>query len=609
MRRSVVLVLLAIAVLLAAGLTTFESAEAPSAKPAPVTEEPAAPSPRASAIDAILEAESPAVREALAESPATPRSGALRVRACAADGRPLAGLAGAIRSESDSGELPRQAATGDDGEFVFADLAPGAVEVRLDELDRRRVWIEAGRESVVEFKFDRALAIDGLVVDASDAPVGGAEVFAIRHADWPVPDRWTRVAITDDQGRFRATCVGGPSPWALRAQHGALRSALVDPGLGDGEFLGDGSARVRIVLMPAEIVVRGTVFRDDGRTATDGSITLLGARVRPRGVVTPGERCIERGAIGDDGNFELRSRRGSDAADLIVTVPGCGTVIVPLVLPADGALYVDPIVREAAVIEGVVRDEMSRGIGGATLRVRGVQRMDDLTETVAREDGSFRLQGVPRGVGLVVIASAPLHESDPEPFAPIESGLVFSDFTLVRQAVIAGKLLRENGSPLAGWRIEIRRNGHPEPRNPATVADDGGFALGTEPGSPVQLFAIARETNLRIPLAGGRLLAPGTEPEQVFVIRDDELPNAHVRGRIVVAEGTAADRFSLQLFDGRTRARNLRRVGADGSFEFGPVPARRYRLLLRDSNGAEQEMAEFALACGQRLELGELRAR
>lgn len=546
------LVLLAIAVLLAAGLAAPESAGAPAARLGPATATPPAPSPRARAIDkpvALAPAATAAPREAPAPLAPSPQTGSLRVRARhALDGHPLPGLAGVIRSATEDGVLRREAATGDDGDFVLSELAAGDVDVRLDELDRRRVRIEAGRESVVEFTPERALAIDGLVVDESEAPVAGAEVFAIRHVDWPVPDRFTRIAVSDEQGRFRASCVGGP--WALSARHGVLRSALERPGTGDGEFLGDGNARVRLVVAPAELVVRGTVFCEDGRNATDGTITLLGARVR-----------------------ELRGERG------------------------------------AAIVEGVVRDETGRAIGGASLRVCGVQRMDAFAATLTRDDGSFRLQRVPRGVPLVVIASAALHESDTESVAPIESTPTQLDFTLTRQARIAGRLLREDGSPLAGWRVELRRNGRPEPRDPATVADDGCFALGTAAGSPVQLFAISRESSLRIALADGRLLTPGSGTAQDFVIRDDELPSAHVCGRVVVGDGSDAARFVLSLFDGRTRARNLRRVGEDGRFEFGPVPARRYRLLLRNADGVEQELADFAVDRGQRLELGELRAR
>lgn len=71
----------------------------------------------------------------------------------------------------------------------------------------------------------------------------------------------------------------------------------------------------------------------------------------------------------------------------------------------------------------------------------------------------------------------------------------------------------------------------------------------------------------------------------------------------------ASDGPGAVHFDGRTRARNLRRIGEDGRFEFGPVPARRYRLLLRNADGIEQELADFAVGRGQRLELGELRPR
>lgn len=610
MRRSLVLVLLAIAVLLAAGLAEFESAGAPAARPGAASAARPASSPRASAMDEPIAAASVAAaapREALAPPARISRTGSLRVRARhARDGRPLCGLAGVIRSATEDGVLRREAATGDDGDFVLSELAAGEVEVRLDELDRRRVRIEAGRESVVEFTVERALAIDGLVVDESEAPVAGAEVFAVRHVDWPVPDRLTRIAVSDEQGRFRASCVGGP--WTLRAQHGVLRSALVRPGSGDGEFLGDGTARVRLVVAPAELVVRGTVFCEDGRRATGGSITLLGARVRElqgeRDVERDVERGIERGTLGTDGGFELRTRRGGGTAELIVDVPGCGTVIVPLALPSVGAVRVDPIVRDAAIVEGIVRDETGRAIGGAALRVHGVRRMDEFAATLSRDDGSFRLQRVPRGVPLVVNASAALHESDSESVAPIEGASTRLDFTLPREARIAGRLLREDGSPLAGWRVELRRNGRPTPRDPATVADDGRFTLGTEAGSPVQLFAFSRESSLRIALADGRVLTPAAGTEQDFVIRDDELPSAQVCGRVV-----GAARFTLSLFDGRTRARNLRRIGEDGRFEFGPVPARRYRLLLRNADGVEQELADFAVGRGQRLELGELRAR
>lgn len=198
MRRSVVLVLLAIA--------------------EPVLLAPAAPA---------------TTREALAPPAQSPQTGSLRGRARhALDGRPLPGLAAAIRSATENGVLLREAATGADGDFVHSELAAGAVDVRLDELDRRRVQIEAGRESVVEFTVERALAIDGIVVDGNDAPVADAEVYAIRHLDWPVRNRFTHIAVSDGQGRFRTSCVGGPR--VLRAQHGVLRSARVRPGTGDG---------------------------------------------------------------------------------------------------------------------------------------------------------------------------------------------------------------------------------------------------------------------------------------------------------------------------------------------------------------------------------------
>ncbi len=491
--------------------------------------------------------------------------------------------------------------TGPDGDAVLALEAPGVAEVRIDELDRRSVDLSAVAETVVEFALDAALRIEGTVEDATGVPVAGAMVEAIRHADWPVPDRRCVVATSDAEGRFVTTCVGGP--WVLRAQRAGQASALVAPGSGDGAVLGDGRARVRLVLEPPAVTVRGRVFRDDGSAVSAGHVTLLTARTTRPDLGTG--RSIDSARVAADGAFEVHARCGG-AAELRVSVPDCGPQRVTLTLPEEGEIDVVARVSPAARLEGRVLDTDGTPVPGARVRACEPGRADALTETRARPDGTFALGGLPSTTPLIVFALSPLHETERFSVPALGQPVSEHDFALVPLAVIRGRLVRADGTPLPRWRVEVRVRGERTQRDPVMVDADGAFVVGVQHGVGAQLFAIPVASTLRVSLAGGAVVSPTGATARTFVVAASDEPSAYVVGRLLLPSDVSPAGVAVFPFDGTTRGRNLHRNGADGSFTLGPLPPRSYRILARPRGGQEHELARVMLAPGDRVDLGDV---
>jgi hypothetical protein len=542
-------------------------------------------------------------RQPLIEEVAPATRPSLLVRVTSGTERnPAPGVPFVVRSLA-GGTLPEHVrVTGADGSCAIADLDPGTYDVVVDVHTRKQVAVAGDGDVLVEFHMEDVLQVDGIVVDEHGDPVPGADVLAIHHPDWPMPTHQVRVAVSDAEGRF--ALVRRDAAWWYAARKAERVSPLVHPGGGDGEDIGTGRAHLRLVAEPAPVQVVGRVFTSAGEPVAGAQILLLGTRVRGNQGLAM-ERAVAPAQSAADGSFRVHAR-AAGVAELIVRGAGHAPLYLELQLPAMGNVSIDPVLRRGVTLSGTVRDERGQPVAGAELSLYLARRMDACAQARSVADGTFVLANLPPGPGSTLHAKHEAHERAQQRLAVLDAD-VRVDLELQRSAQIHGRLLRGDGSPLAGWRIERRIHGAREPVGLLTTGTDGSFVVGASPGTPLQLYAMHPRLTLRIPLAEGRTLTPQGESREDFAIPEHEMPTASIRGRLVGADGEPIGNASVYVFDGRTRAHDRRRIGADGTFVLGPLPPRSYRLMTRLRDGGERDLLQLALAAGQVADLGVVR--
>lgn len=449
--------------------------------------------------------------------------------------------------------------------------------------------------------------------DLGDLPLGPAEAVAIRVRD----DRngpCTTAAVTlhrvvedrglpPDSSGWRAAAFSAPPPAEAEFRgtpdgEGAVRFPAVPPGewllLASAPGFTTGRARVTVAegtrRGPVEIplrrglVLEGRVLRADGSPAA-------GIRVRGHGKdwtssVTIVTRTVEDALSGDEGGFRLEGIPRGDLDLWAETSPGAwwglGTVRMPVTGPVERRL--PPLVSlEGRILDGATGEPLP----GATVVAK---REHDLyapslapfeTTCTAGAGGAFRLEGVPaRGPLSVEVAR--------EGFLTrrwrVEEGDGASrpaqGVRLARGATLRGRVLRRDGSPVAGalvrahpvreaagtsWRWEVGE----ESRRVRSGADGGYRLEGIAPGTTLLVAEADGLLQPDLPLSlswGGQ---PDTLPESLLLpvpdsgeeVRDLVLvEGARVRGTVVDGAGAPVAGLSVRagsrprLDDHRNRA-------------------------------------------------------
>ncbi|HKH47549.1 MAG TPA: carboxypeptidase-like regulatory domain-containing protein [Thermoanaerobaculia bacterium] len=336
---------------------------------------------------------------------------------------------------------------------------------------------------------------------------------------------------------------------------------------------------------------------------------------------------------GADGSFRIPAEAGRPIA---AAAPGYARAVRPEVPPdAPVSLALKP----AVVLTGRVADSEGRPVAGAAVRVvptdpypyyRGLR---DLVSGFTREDGTFRLRGVPARSMLQVGAEA-------EGFAPAEQVASTGEpgrnpaplrIALGPGSSLTGRLVDLDGQPIAGAEILLRD----------IAALDAGLAANPEEhravSDPTGRFRFEHLAggvrHLRAGLPGA---APSALPEVEIPDRPGALdlgdlrlrpapreeewtatgvnagssspsdwasapepppaPGLAVSGRVTDPQGapvTGADLLLHSFAAGRILRGSS---AADGSFFFPQVPDGSYRLVARASGFADTPAAEVRLA-------------
>lgn len=609
------LALVGVAVLLAAfawwTIGRGELEPQPVAGPARAVADLAQPAaPRAEVAAVLAPAAEPAQRASLA-SIERATTGALDVHLSWSDGTPAAGVGIDVRCSADPAprvELAR-GVTDAQGFVHFADLHAGSAWLRPDMRKRFAAEVEAGTTRSVAYTIPAGVEVVGRVVDPLGGAVGGATIWC-RGEEFQCPDMRLALACAAD-GTFRLRDVSRSAEIGARAGgHGPSPCVRVK----DVPLDAGGVRPVELRLGTAGGRVRGRVLDPDGAPIARARVQAgPGGTVRvhlPPGILatTAPPGTVESA---DDGTFEIVDDLEPGLQPVHATARGfpvwSGEVLVSL-----GAVAtIDIRLERAARVEGRLL-----GIDGAP--AAGI-------EVVAahEEDGGYSWTPFPPSrattdaqgrFALDWLAPGPCELNAHSEVRPeigraqanvecVAGATTAVELRLGRGLTIAGRVVDENGAPLAGWRVRADDAvGHWHDRE-ATTSADGSFAVLNLTESTFDLSASAPDdgtTRAHLPA-----VVSGTS-DVVIVVADAHAGSGSVRGRMIDAGGAALEDVEITLWAvGKNEGFYLPFDARSGAFEHDAQPGRYYLTFAR---GARTLLTspEFAVAEGDSTDVGEL---
>ncbi|MBL9085763.1 MAG: carboxypeptidase regulatory-like domain-containing protein, partial [Planctomycetia bacterium] len=439
----------------------------------------------------------------------------------------------------------------------------------------------------------------GQVVDEHDRrPVAGATVYASADGGSRA-SRLDQVVLTDAEGRFELG-VAGP---------GTTRLEIEADGFARAPFTVDPVPVLPLVVPIArEARLEGRITRADTAAAVAGATVRVVASGNRRGPHPP----IVTTSTDDEGRYALRGLAAGEVT-VLAFAPGLASADaaridargfnpLAVTLRSGVTATIDVELASAATLSGRVRDDRGRAIDGAVVEVAiaaGMGREAGLagsTATATGADGTFRLEAVPAGLLLRVVARAPGRATGA--WGPVRAAagdgppieLVLPE---VRRVDVEVRDAR-SGAAVAGARVRATagRRSHPAEARAPVVTGADGRAAGVE---------IAPDgEDLEVSAAG---YVPSTavdvEPDATAVAVALR-PGRTLRGRVVGPDGEPAAGATLFVrWDERSASlAGFHLADAAGEFAIDDVPPGSYHVTAEVAAGPRQAVASGRVEAG-----------
>jgi hypothetical protein len=221
----------------------------------------------------------------------------------------------------------------------------------------------------------------------------------------------------------------------------------------------------------------------------------------------------------------------------------------------------------------------------------------------AREDGTFYLYYQPCR-RFWVIAQCRGQVLAEREFPDPQSGVVHCDFVLDRLLPIHGHVLDEQGHALESWQVRIEGS---DAKAHGTTDASGAFRTGFASGQAVRVAVIPEDGDWSAPaLVKEDEHADGRAIE--LRVPMASLPSGAVCGRLVGPDGNGLPAVSLILHRPKDTWQRFGTIATDhaGRFTFDHLSAGGLAIALVEWGDPGRQLSSFALAAGQRLDLGDL---
>ncbi len=472
------------------------------------------------------------------------------------------------RSSRRPGSPPCSAA----GELELADLHPGTLILQPLFGGFALASIVAGETAELRLEIPTGIRVTGLVCDADETPVAGADVFL----DGGAADSQYEGAIvarSDARGRFALRTV----PACIGASLSA-RAADRAP-----------TARVALTGAPRTAVEVVLVFEHEGRALAGRVADSAGRPVAGARVLIGSEREIVLGRR-LDGTLASKpiGELVTSEADGRFTVAGAPLGAVPVQVRAAGFApwrgecdtrttgWIDVRLDPGASVAGVVRGPDGRPLEGARVRRIGSSWFAR-AETTTDAQGAYELDDLAGGA-LELEALEPDHGRATTTLTLQAGARVAWEPVLGGGLELVGRI-EVSGEELAGWTVRGYGEGDQRSYLEETTTDASGrFALRACPEGEIGLvlfgrvsgpagdrgspFPVARLTGLR---AGGPAVVLRPDPELA--------PSASIVGRLVDERGAPVRNADVRATHARCGSTLVNPDAERGTFRMAGLPA------------------------------------
>lgn len=417
--------------------------------------------------------------------------------------------------------------------------------------------------------------ITGIVVDASGAPVAGAEVVAMS-------DRMrSNRAATDRDGRF--TLLGLPDgAYRIGARTRRMAASLPELALAAHE-------RVDLALVVDESVIAGVVVDERGAPVEHGRISLARRYGKGRGGFTTtsfasGEDIDARGHFElagiEPGEWSITASRRDEvrwqfrADEQAVTT---GTRDVKLVLPAPATL------TGRVLVDGVPATKLAIALSTDTLNL-------GYPTIVRPTDGRFSLGPIRPGTAVVTLMAPGTKRRVVERVA-LDGTVDLGELALSPGITIRGVVRDANGAPVAHAKVELGRK--EQLRSDAlSVAFAGYFATTTDANGA---YVLERVAPVIVRYFKGQFTASADHLRSV----NQQVPDHDATVDFVLVEGGGIDGKIVgprpkAIFARATDTPVTATVDASGAFRFDDLTPGTYTLT------ADQVTATVTVVSGKR---------
>ena len=388
----------------------------------------------------------------------------------------------------------REAALGPDGTLHVGGLPAGleywviARPSLYTDRTQRDLTLTAGETHELELAFESAGRVDGLVQDASQQPVSGAQVLAYVRNDKRRPIG-SGETLTDAGGRFS---IGGLPAGTLQltARHERFVDSRTELSLGDDEHVTD-----VVITLASGDGLAGRVEWPDGTPAVGAEVRATGGRTdKSRSSTTDEDGAFAISGL-ENGPYYVRAGAYGEGrapwSAQVEDVAG-GTRALRLVLRAPPGIrgrVVDDLDRPITsfVLEGHLVNAQERAVGGSDGSLRQSFQTDDGTFVLSNATpGQWRIEALAEGYMRIEEPTyTRVHAADEGESQP-------TTLVLHRAATIAGQVVDPGGSPVADAKVNAGVTepgffeGLTETRSIETDAQ-GTFRLSVPPGATTVL--------------------------------------------------------------------------------------------------------------------------
>ena len=535
------------------------------------------------------------------DPPEPPELGAVRVHVVSDAGdEPLPGIGLAVRRRDTSPRLVSFfGVTDDSGVAVIPGIPPGPVEVLVDRGSPRdvrasRFSVARGETKEILLRLRRGIRVNGIVVDASERPVAGAEVrVSIRPFDGIDGTTITHSAADGtfsidgvEDGRYVSARAEG---WASSSQHGLS----VD---------GGSTVDLRLVLPGVGGTLSGRVSDSDGEPVA-GALVVVGSRELDHGTYMLRAAPVTV-QTNEDGRFEASGLPGGETP---VAVRARGFAPTEVIVDVAPGRTSDSTVSLAlgAVITGVVYGSDGNVVPRAHVAV-GVEPWEHsfgppdilATRTRADENGKYWLEDLSPGTATVAASARNVGKVRVDVDVPAGE-VVELDIDLAHSLTIRGRVVLEDGSPVDDWMV-----GAVGTTTRFTDAN-GEFVLRDLDDRVYEIHVTEEGHRMACATVDAR---PSTEPLTITIL-ETQRARSFISGTIYDAGGSRLRGATIQCRGEGLTAHTQTKSGFFGGFRLGPVPAGTYRLGAAADGYPFQWFAEVEVAARDTVAAGNLRFR